>query len=124
MRFFCARAPRFGAHGDPPEVQMDCCGAVVCAVTRSSGGSGKVLASRSRHSKQETMEMHLQPLANSCFVSGDPFAEGVRVVSQLVRNAAMEIVRYDVLESHAANFAPEGFVACRWVHLFKARRGD
>jgi len=70
------------------------------------------------------MEMHLQPLANSCFVSGEPFVEGARVVSQLVRNASMEIVRYDVLESHAANFTPEGFVACRWVQVFKPRRGD
>ena len=70
------------------------------------------------------MEMHLQPLAITCFVSGEPFVEGARVVSQLVRNAAMEIVRYDVLETHAANFAPEGFVACRWVQIFKARRGD
>jgi hypothetical protein len=86
--------------------------------------AGKVLASRSDGSKQETMEMHLQPLANSCFVSGEPFVEGARVVSQLVRNAAMEIVRYDVLESHAAKFTPEGFVACRWVHVFKPRRGD
>jgi hypothetical protein len=69
------------------------------------------------------MEMHLQPLATTCLVSGEPFVEGARVASYLVRNAAMEIVRYDVLEAHAANFTPEGFIACRWVHLFKPRRG-
>lgn len=68
------------------------------------------------------MEMHLQPLATSCFVSGEPFADGARVASYLVRTTTMEIVRYDVLETHTANFSPEGFVACRWVHPFKPRR--
>ena len=69
------------------------------------------------------MEMHLQPLATTCFVSGQPFAEGDRVASFLVRvGAALEIVRYDLLESQAAGFAPEGFVACKWVHPFKPRR--
>src|SRR5258708_7716074 len=70
------------------------------------------------------MDMHLQPLATTCFVSGQPFAEGDRVSSFLVRGAALEIVRYDVLEASAAEFAPEGFVACRWVHLFKPRHGE
>ncbi len=69
------------------------------------------------------MEMHLQPLATTCFVSGEPFVEGARVASYLVRvGAAMEIVRYDVLETHATDFSPEGFVACRWVHPFKPRK--
>ena len=68
------------------------------------------------------MEMHLQPLATSCFVSGEPFVEGVRVVSFLVRATTLEIVRYDLLEAHAAGFAPEGHIACRWVHVFKPRR--
>ena len=72
------------------------------------------------------MEMHLQPLATTCFVSGEAFVDGARVASYLVRSgAALEIVRYDVLEAHAANFAPDGFVACKWVHAFKSRRpGD
>jgi len=65
------------------------------------------------------MEMHLQPLATTCFVSGQPFAEGDRVASYLVRAATLEIVRYDLLESQAASFAPEGFIACRWVQRFK-----
>jgi hypothetical protein len=70
------------------------------------------------------MEMHLQPLANTCFVSGQAFADGARVASYLVRSgAALEIVRYDVLEINAASFAPEGFIACKWVHAYKARRG-
>lgn len=68
------------------------------------------------------MEMHLQPLATACFVSGEPFADGARVASFLVRNDKMEIVRYDVLEPHAAGFAPEGYVACSWVQLYKPRR--
>ena len=67
------------------------------------------------------MEMHLQPLATTCFVSGQPFAEGDRVASHLVRATTLQVVRYDVLEKHAAEFAPEGFVACRWVQAFKPR---
>src|SRR5215207_1984466 len=69
------------------------------------------------------MEMHLQPLAGTCFVSGESFTDGARVASYLVhRGAAMEIVRHDVLEAHAGNFTPDGFVACKWVHAFKPRR--
>lgn len=68
------------------------------------------------------MEMNLQPLATVCAVSGEPFAEGARVASFLVRGATLEVVRYDVLEAHEGNFAPEGFVACRWVQAFKPRR--
>ena len=68
------------------------------------------------------MEMHLQPLATACAVSGEPFVEGARVASHLVRATTMEVVRYDVLESQVGNFAPEGFVACRWVHVFKPRK--
>jgi len=69
------------------------------------------------------MEMQLQPLATTCFVSGEPFVEGARVASHLVRfGRALEIMRYDVLESRVADFAPEGFVACKWVHVFKPRR--
>lgn len=71
------------------------------------------------------MEMHLQPLASACFVSGEPFQGGVRVASYLVRPTTMDLVRYDVLEPHAAGFAPEGTLVCRWVHAFKPRKaGD
>ena len=69
------------------------------------------------------MEMHLQPLATTCLVSGEAFAEGARIASFLVRvGTALEIVRHDVLETHAAGFAPEGFVACKWVQAYKPRR--
>ena len=68
--------------------------------------------------------MHLQPLATTCFVSGQPFAEGDRVASYLVRATTLEVVRYDVLETQAAGFAPEGFVACRWVQAFKQRSNE
>lgn len=67
------------------------------------------------------MELNLQPQAAFCQVTGQPFAEGDRVASYLVRGAAMEIMRYDVLETAAGDFAPEGVVACRWVHAFKPR---
>lgn len=69
------------------------------------------------------MEMHLQPLATACFVSGEAFVEDARVASHLVRQgAAMEIVRHDVLESNLPGYEPNGIVACRWVHAFKPRR--
>ena len=66
--------------------------------------------------------MNLQPLAKTCFVSGEPFVEGGRVASYLVRAENMEIVRYDVLEAHATEFKPDGFVACRWVQEYKPRK--
>ena len=67
------------------------------------------------------MEMHLQPAATTCFISGQPLVEGDRVASFLVRSASLEVVRYDLLEAQAAQFTPEGFVACRWTHVFKPR---
>lgn len=66
--------------------------------------------------------MSLQPLATACFVTGQAFADGDAVASYLVRNANLEIVRHDVLAAQAAAFAPAGFVACRWVHPYKARK--
>ena len=69
------------------------------------------------------MDLQLQPLATQCAVSGEPFTAGARVASHLVRmGAALEIMRFDVLETHVADFRPEGFVACRWVQPFKPRR--
>lgn len=69
------------------------------------------------------MEMNLQPLASSSHVTGQPFEDGVRVVSYLVRSeAAPDVLRYDVREEEAENFAPEGAVVCRWTHVFKQRR--
>src|SRR5476649_154640 len=71
------------------------------------------------------MEMNLQPLAAACFLTGQPFVEGERVASYLVRDPmGPEVVRYDVSESAAAGFAAPGFVACRWVHGFKPRAAD
>jgi hypothetical protein len=67
------------------------------------------------------MEMHLQPASTTCFISGQPLVEGDRVASFLVRAASLEVVRYDLLEAQAAQFTPEGFVACRWTHVFKPR---
>jgi hypothetical protein len=69
------------------------------------------------------MDLQLQPLATQCAVSGEPFTPGARVASHLVRmGAALEIMRFDVLETHLGGFRPEGFVACRWVQPFKPRR--
>ena len=81
-----------------------------------------LLASRAWGSKQESlMELNLPPLASACCLSGKPFEEGNRVASVLLRGAALEIIRNDMLESEAAAYSPEGVVACRWVHLFKPR---
>lgn len=69
------------------------------------------------------MELNLQPLASACAVTGEPFGDGERVVSFLVRGEASgEVVRHDVLASAQERFAPEGFVACRWVHAYKIRK--
>jgi hypothetical protein len=65
------------------------------------------------------MELNLQPRALTCFVSGEPFREGDRVASILARTDAGAVVRYDALESNAASLVPEGFVACRWVQVYK-----
>ncbi|MEI8089857.1 MAG: hypothetical protein WCG63_09725 [Opitutaceae bacterium] len=67
------------------------------------------------------MELNLQPLATACFVSGQTFAAGEPVASYLVRDASLEIVRYDLLASQKEAFAPAGFVACSWVHPYKPR---
>lgn len=69
------------------------------------------------------MEMYLQPMAHTCFLTGQPFAEGQRVLSHLVRNETTgEVMRYDLLETAAQEFNAPGFVACRWRHLFKPRK--
>ena len=67
------------------------------------------------------MAFNLQPLAASCCVSGRSFAEGDRVMSFLVRATTLEVIRYDLLAEHAAGFAPEGAVICRWIHAFKPK---
>lgn len=43
------------------------------------------------------------------------------MASYLVRGATMDVLRYDVQGVKAAEFQPEGVIACRWTHLFKAR---
>ena len=67
------------------------------------------------------MELNLQPQATACQLTGQPFTEGDRVASYLVRGAGLEIQRHDILESATADFAPAGVIACRWVHAYKAR---
>jgi hypothetical protein len=67
------------------------------------------------------MDLILQPQAPACHVTRAPFAEGDRVMSMLVRDNSPGIVRFDLLESASQGFAPDGIVACRWVHVFKPR---
>lgn len=68
------------------------------------------------------MELQLQPQSSACFVSNQPFEDGNRLASYLVRTKTGDIVRYDLHESAANGFSPEGVVACRWVHVFKHRK--
>jgi len=68
------------------------------------------------------MDLNLQPLARACFISGEVFQEGQRVVSLLVRSTEMEINRYDVLESRQGELAVEGQRVCSWVQLYKPRQ--
>jgi len=70
------------------------------------------------------MDLNLQPLTTTCFVSGDPFQEGDRVVSRLMRGPTMEIMRYDVLESRISELAVEGSLICSWVQNFKPRHRE
>ena len=66
------------------------------------------------------MELNLQPRSPLCFVSGQAFIEGDRVVSILARLETGAVARYDALESQAGSLNPHGFVACRWVQVYKA----
>jgi hypothetical protein len=69
------------------------------------------------------MELNLQPMAATCFVTGKSFDEGERVISFLVRNASSdEVMRYDVLETSREGFSPSGIIACSWAHPFKPRK--
>ena len=71
------------------------------------------------------MEQHLQPPAVKCYVSGQPFTEGQRITSFLVRDVRTgEVLRRDVLESSVSGFLPEESIACRWTHAFKPRRKE
>ncbi|HEY1791807.1 MAG TPA: hypothetical protein VGG34_02740 [Opitutaceae bacterium] len=67
------------------------------------------------------MELNLQPRAEACCVSGQPFREGDRVASLLVIVEGGAVARYDALEAAAASLSPAGFVACRWVQAYKPR---
>jgi len=83
------------------------------------------------------MELNLHPIATKCFVTGRDFQEHERVVSYLLREAAGEVVRRDLVETAdapaflAGNFssvndqiAPAAFVYCRWVVAYKPRKDD
>lgn len=70
------------------------------------------------------MELNLQPLATICCVSGESFNDGDRVASLLVRPVnSSEIVRFDMAEARQADFQTPGPAICRWVHVFKTRKG-
>jgi hypothetical protein len=68
------------------------------------------------------MDLSLQPQAPACFITQQPFAEGQRVVSFLVRVKTGEAMRYDTLESERAKFEAEGVIVCSWVRIFKPRK--
>jgi hypothetical protein len=70
------------------------------------------------------MEMPLQPQAAACFITQQPFIEGQRVASFLLRGQTGEIVRHDLLEAELVKYTPEGVVVCRWVRVFKPRKAS
>jgi len=70
------------------------------------------------------MEMNLQPLAPVSRASSRPFADGDRIVSYLVRDAANALGRLDLHAEEDGTFRPEGAVLCRWVHVFKPKPKD
>ncbi|HWA10809.1 MAG TPA: hypothetical protein VG838_15320 [Opitutaceae bacterium] len=71
------------------------------------------------------MDMNLQPLATTCFVTGQPFVEGQRVASFLVRTEqSADVIRHDVREDAVGSYRAPGYVACSWVHAYKPRRPE
>lgn len=76
------------------------------------------------------MEISLQSLSPRCHVTSREFTPGDRVASYLVRltSAAAgqpDITRADVLADHETDYRPPGPIACRWLHVVKARKaGD
>jgi len=69
------------------------------------------------------MELTIQPQTTVCFVTQQPFEEGRRVVSVLLRLPATgDVVRRDMLESAAGDFVADGALMCRWVRAYKPRR--
>lgn len=71
-----------------------------------------------------SMELSLQPQGSQCHLTQQPFVEGQRVACFLVRVQSGELVRFDVAESEAPRFTPEGSLACRWVRVFKPRKAE
>jgi hypothetical protein len=70
------------------------------------------------------MELNLHPIATKCCVSGREFAEGDRVVCYLVREADGLSGRRDLLESHDAGLPVPEEIFCRWVVVYRPRRGE
>ena len=68
------------------------------------------------------MDLSLQPQANVCFITQQPFVEGQRVASFLIRGKTGEVMRYDMLESERAKFEADGVRVCTWVRAYKPRK--
>lgn len=69
------------------------------------------------------MDLNLQPLSQTCHVSGEPFTEGARVASYLINDPkSPEVLRFDLLESSVSGFTAPGPVVCRWVQPYKPRK--
>ena len=74
------------------------------------------------------MELPLQPQAAVCFVTQQPFVEGQRVASFLLRVKTSEsgdagaVARFDLLDAERERFAIEGVVVCSWVRAYKPRK--
>ena len=65
------------------------------------------------------MELNLQSLASECYVTKTAFAEGDRIISNLVRQSDGEFVRIDLLESAEESLEITGEALCRWTIIFE-----
>jgi hypothetical protein len=67
------------------------------------------------------MELNLQSLATECYVTKTAFAEGDRIISNLVRQPDGEFIRIDLLESAEESLEIPGESLCRWTIIFEPK---
>ena len=64
------------------------------------------------------MEWGIKPLAKRCAATDKPFLDGDEVVCLVMKSAAGELVRHDVLAGEIENFSPDGTLLGQWRRVF------